>query len=345
MDIRTAQAELKSTPRNQSAMSQVVQMQELHVHLMALMTLLFVASMAVVLAVYFRLETDPFHTFVFVCVAAVALVGFVLGSWCTLAPVMRDAQQKGCVAHALEMTGVQEETNLGELSGGIKTQRRVLREQPAPARPRIYELDYLKFSVNILVIYHHLIDQARGDHRKPHVLGFSYWDPAYANVVEPFVMQAASFASGVVFSSKLTVKSARTFLSLGAGYWILQTTYLLILYLVDTKNDGDVLCCGEVPNMTLYTVLELGITPFKHLWYIWALLCWRMLIPYWMQLQHPLFISLVLAVASGFLDVDPTFMVYRVIYYFPYFVAGAVVQQKWLTHLFQFISTKRVKVW
>lgn len=91
-----------------------------------------------------------------------------------------------------------------------------------PARPRIYELDYLKFSVNILVIYHHLIDQARGDHRKPHVLGFSYWDPAYANVVEPFVMQAASFASGVVFSSKLTVKSARTFLSLGAGYWILQ---------------------------------------------------------------------------------------------------------------------------
>eukprot|EP00241_Pyramimonas_parkeae_P007634 CAMPEP_0114230822 /NCGR_PEP_ID=MMETSP0058-20121206/3687_1 /TAXON_ID=36894 /ORGANISM="Pyramimonas parkeae, CCMP726" /LENGTH=159 /DNA_ID=CAMNT_0001342073 /DNA_START=899 /DNA_END=1376 /DNA_ORIENTATION=+ len=53
----------------------------------------------------------------------------------------------------------------------------------------------------------------------------------------------------------------------------------------------------------------------------------------------------VLAVASGFLDVDPTFMVYRVIYYFPYFVAGAVVQQKWLTHLFQFISTKRVKVW
>lgn len=115
----------------QSAMSQVVQMQELHVHLMALMTLLFVASMAVVLAVYFRLETDPFHTFVFVCVAAVALVGFVLGSWCTLAPVMRDAQQKGCVAHALEMTGVQEETNLGELSGGIKTQRRVLREQPA----------------------------------------------------------------------------------------------------------------------------------------------------------------------------------------------------------------------
>lgn len=92
-------------------------------------------------------------------------------------------------------------------------------------------------------------------------------------------------------------------------------------------------------------VLELGITPFKHLWYIWALLCWRMLIPYWMQLQHPLFISLVLAVASGFLDVDPTFMVYRVIYYFPYFVAGAVVQQKWLTHLFQFISTKRVKVW
>lgn len=92
-----------------------------------------------------------------------------------------------------------------------------------------------------------------------------------------------------------------------------------------------------------FQLLEDLVLPFQHLWYIWALAIWRVLIPYWMNLQYPIVSAVTVAIMVQFVSVD-SFAVYRTMGTFPFFVAGVVLKQHGHSRAFwELVSS--IEVW
>ena len=66
--------------------------------------------------------------------------------------------------------------------------------------------------------------------------------------------------------------------------------------------------------------------PFWQLWYLTALVAWRVLAPYWAHLRHPVGAAILFAALDGFHSPN-TYTTHRVAYYFPYFMLGIVIRQ------------------
>lgn len=84
---------------------------------------------------------------------------------------------------------------------------------------RILQLDYMKLVVNFIVVFHHTYTTCQGGSRLAQT-------PMriFGLFVEPFVMQAASFASGVVYTPAPNARRCQSILKLVAGYFVLQAS-------------------------------------------------------------------------------------------------------------------------
>ena len=45
------------------------------------------------------------------------------------------------------------------------------------------------------------------------------------------------------------------------------------------------------------------LRPAGHLWFIWSLFMWRIMIPFWMDLKNPVLASMGMALLTGFVQV------------------------------------------
>jgi len=72
-----------------------------------------------------------------------------------------------------------------------------------------------------------------------------------------------------------------------------------------------------------------SLAPEMHLWYLFGLVIWRVLLPFWMQLKCPLLLAYIAAVLVPFGVAYPkgiTLDLLRVLCYFPHFVLGHVLK-------------------
>ena len=68
------------------------------------------------------------------------------------------------------------------------------------------------------------------------------------------------------------------------------------------------------------------VYPFWQLWYLAAMVAWRILAPYWAHLRHPVTAAIILSTLDGFHS-PYTYSTQRTTYYFPYFMLGVVIRQ------------------
>jgi len=85
-------------------------------------------------------------------------------------------------------------------------------------------LDYLKLLVNILVFIHHFWTKIR-DHDNPPPW-YQAFREYYAPVVESWLMQSATFASGFVYSAEFSTLRAKNLLKFYAGYFLVSVSGL-----------------------------------------------------------------------------------------------------------------------
>lgn len=86
------------------------------------------------------------------------------------------------------------------------------------------------------------------------------------------------------------------------------------------------------------------LVPFKHMWYVWALAAWRVLLVMWMALKHPVTAAVLTSALIGFFDVQALGF-HQVCNYFPYFVMGAVAKERdYMPLAMRVLGTGRAKV-
>lgn len=82
------------------------------------------------------------------------------------------------------------------------------------------------------------------------------------------------------------------------------------------------------------------------LWFLLALLVWRIILPYLVMLRYPLLISIVLSIGAGYIDhIDSTFTLSRTIGLLPFFVFGWKLRQWKLTERWLTLSTASIWKW
>lgn len=82
------------------------------------------------------------------------------------------------------------------------------------------------------------------------------------------------------------------------------------------------------------------------LWFLLALVIWRVLLPYLVLLRYPLLVSILLSLGAGYVDsIDSTFALSRAIGLLPFFVFGWKLRQWYLTDRWLALSTGTVWRW
>lgn len=82
------------------------------------------------------------------------------------------------------------------------------------------------------------------------------------------------------------------------------------------------------------------------LWFLLALIAWRILLPYLVLLRYPLLISIVASIGAGYVDqIDSTFALSRTIGLLPFFVFGWKLRQWQLTDRWLDLATGTVWRW
>ncbi|TDW29247.1 acyltransferase family protein [Cryobacterium psychrophilum] len=82
------------------------------------------------------------------------------------------------------------------------------------------------------------------------------------------------------------------------------------------------------------------------LWFLLALIIWRITLPYLVMLRYPLLISIILSISSGYIDsIDSTFTLSRTIGLFPFFVFGWKLRQWQITDRWLQLRTADIWKW
>lgn len=81
------------------------------------------------------------------------------------------------------------------------------------------------------------------------------------------------------------------------------------------------------------------------LWFLIALAIWRLVLPYLAALRWPLIISIVLSIAAGYLAIDQTLSMARVLGFLPFFVLGWKLREWRLGERWVALQTRAVWLW
>ncbi|NUO72498.1 MAG: acyltransferase [Frateuria sp.] len=181
---------------------------------------------------------------------------------------------------------------------------------PLPASPtRDPWKDNARLALITLVAFGHCLEPLRGVASIDALYRFLYL----------FHMPAFAYLSGAVAGTEVNPKLLRkiTF-QLLLPYLLFQGLYALAAHLPGWPDAGPV-----------------GITtPYWLLWYLPSLAAWRLLLPVFMRLRHPLLLACLLALAAGWADdVGYGMSLSRIAAFFPFFVIGHRYAPAWRERL------------
>lgn len=180
-------------------------------------------------------------------------------------------------------------------------------------------VDNLKFVLMVFVVTGHALKIAFPSNNLPAVSVYSW--------IYSFHMPAFAFLSGLLTRS--SVLDRRRIDGLIARilvpYAIFQVAYLVYDHVIFFSLGFDVLQTG----------------PYMWMWYLLSLFFWRLLLPLWMRLSHPLLAAVCLGLLAGFVSSGTDIIGGgRTFTFFPFFVAGHLVEPVRLRRL----ATRRIRI-
>lgn len=180
------------------------------------------------------------------------------------------------------------------------------------AKAREYLFDNYKVFLIVLVVVGHFIEP-NYEHN-----AFLYelkWG------IVSFHMPAFIFISG--YFSKKAPDFQKLLNSLVIPYFVYEVFYyLLYIYVLDRDTE-------------LYFM-----HPKFSLWYLMALFAWKLITPYVLKIPGHLAISIAAGLLVGFTNIDNFLSIPRILYFYPFFLAGVHFKQSWLETL---RNSKRAK--
>lgn len=169
--------------------------------------------------------------------------------------------------------------------------------------------DNARLALITLVVFGHCLEPLRGVASIDALYRFLYL----------FHMPAFAFLSGAVARTDVDLKLLkRITFQLLLPYLLFQGLYALAARTPGWPDDG--------PS---------GITtPYWLLWYLPSLAAWRLLLPLFMRLRHPLLLACLLALAAGWADdVGYRMSLSRIAAFFPFFMVGHLYAPAWRERL------------
>ncbi|GAA3763714.1 fucose 4-O-acetylase-like acetyltransferase [Spinactinospora alkalitolerans] len=85
-------------------------------------------------------------------------------------------------------------------------------------------------------------------------------------------------------------------------------------------------------------------TPLEPLWLTWflaALFVWRLTVPIWRRIRHPLPVAVLVSLAAGVVETGEAFGMSRILSLLPFFVLGLLLEP----HHFDFLRQRWVRTW
>lgn len=167
------------------------------------------------------------------------------------------------------------------------------------SKVRNYFFDNTKFLLIFLVVTGHLIEP---------IVGKFIWLKSLYIIIYSFHMPLFVFISGYfaknMHDSNQNIKNISRYV---LPYIIFQLLYSLFnIYIL------------KVPNS-----IVTFIVPYWIMWYMFSLIIWQILLPYFIKLNHPIFLAMIVSLLAG---MDPgvgyTLSLSRTIVFFPYFIMG-----------------------
>jgi len=220
---------------------------------------------------------------------------------------------------------------------------------PTAAPHLLPQADYLKLLVVLLVVLQNMYECRDGKLNSE--LSVRY----FVMFVEAFHMPALAFCSGLMDTPDSTTLKAKEVAKLLAGYFLVQALYLLMIkFMLLEERESEGYMCYFQPNfydltdpnnpLPKWKVVYDLLVPFKHMWYVWALAAWRVLLVMWMALKHPVTAAVLTSALIGFFDVQALGF-HQVCNYFPYFVMGALAKERdYMPLAMRVLGTARAKV-
>lgn len=98
---------------------------------------------------------------------------------------------------------------------------------------------------------------------------------------------------------------------------------------------------------SLYTLLDYYLNgqstlrftyflPYWVTWYLFAVILWKLVLPYFVKLKHPILVASCLAVLAGYVStLGYTLSALRAINFFPFFLAGYYMKKEYFGYLFK----------
>jgi len=170
---------------------------------------------------------------------------------------------------------------------------------------RVAYFDNLKFILIFFVIFAHALTLLVKPVPIIEVL-YSY--------IYSFHMFLFAFVSGY-FSKKIGI----------SGFPKYQATKLILIYFISYL--GYFFYSQIVPGLHP-TNFDITV-PYDMLWYLVSLLAWRAFLPYVVRLRHPLILSFLIALLSGYVIEDHYFLsLSRTVKFFPFFLSGYYLSQE-----------------
>lgn len=164
-------------------------------------------------------------------------------------------------------------------------------------KERIKYFDNFKATLIFLVVFGHFLYDAAG--------GNAIFD-IIAKVIYIFHMPAFAFISGYFSKGDVSRKKIFTF----AFYYILMNTALMYFSLITT---------GTRISIT---------TPYYSMWYIIALIIWRISVKYLGKIKGITVISVIIALLIGkFSEISNVFAISRIVAFFPFFIIGYKIKE------------------
>ncbi len=174
--------------------------------------------------------------------------------------------------------------------------------------------DNCKGFLIILVVFAHFLYDLQAQHE---------WNTVLVNAIYMFHMPAFVFVSGY-FSKSENSRSLRSILLLIVAY-LLYTAGFIVFNLYN-----------GIPVISL-------TYPYYSAWYILALVIWRLVTPYIAKIRGILFLLISFSVLSGFwAEFDLKYTAVKVIVFYPFFMAGYLLQPETVKKLQQNSSKKRI---
>jgi fucose 4-O-acetylase-like acetyltransferase len=178
------------------------------------------------------------------------------------------------------------------------------RELPAvpPAKQRDPYFDNVKFLAVVLVVLGHAWYPLAGNRMvdAAHLFVYSFHMPVFILIAGYFSRRFATTRG----------KVRRLVVGVGVPYLVFEAAYPLYASLLDGKR-----------------FVWSPLSPYAIMWFLLALMMWRLSTPLWQQLRWPLPVAVAISLAAGTIQL-PDQVVIRTLEFLPFFVGGLLLREE-----------------